>query len=85
MTTTDVQSNKMLISLILSKCGLTEVTELRLPNLHHLDISFNQLRHLDLYKLLDDLPVLDTLSLGGNPLTDTIFQPSQTVLVGILF
>jgi hypothetical protein len=67
MTPKDVASNTYLIHLILAQCGLKEFPETLLPNLQHLDLSFNQLQAVSMDVFLK-LKNLVTLSLAHNPL-----------------
>jgi hypothetical protein len=57
MTPKDVASNTYLIHLILAQCGLKEFPETLLPNLQHLDLSFNQLQavSMDVFLKLKNL------------------------------
>jgi len=68
MQTEDVSNNSMLVSLIMSRCGLQRLTTLDLPNLHRLDVSHNNLSTVSLSQL-SLMPNLRDLSITDNPLT----------------
>ena len=68
----NVAHNTMLVHLALSDCGLSSLQDVRLPNLHSLDVSDNQLHRLR-PELLAQWERLKMLSLAGNPLMHDLF------------
>ena len=67
MTLGDVSGNFYLIRLRLSHCNILSVPDTTLPNLRHLDLSYNSLTNISMlfFKALTNLQVLD---LSHNPL-----------------
>ena len=64
----DLRSNILLIYLNLARCQLTRFGNTTFPNLHTLDVSFNNLKTVD-FTSMKHIPRVTSLSLAGNPLT----------------
>ena len=62
----DLRSNTMLIYLNLARCKMRKFGNTLLPNLHNLDLSFNNLTSVDLNNL-KYFPSMVSLSVAGNP------------------
>ena len=67
MTPSDLSDNHLLIHLRLSDCLLDTQPNLTLPNLRHLDLSANGIKHIDMQHF-HSLNNLRVLVLSGNPL-----------------
>ena len=67
MTPRDLNNNRLLIHLRLSGCRIHTHSTLELPNLRLLDLSLNELVHIDMHQLYS-LKNLRVLVLSGNPL-----------------
>jgi hypothetical protein len=74
LNVSDVINNTMLVELRLVRCGLDELGELNMPNLHTLDLSYNHLSAIS-PKQLRGSPHIRDLMLTGNPLTSVFSQP----------
>ena len=68
MTPRDLTHNRLLIHLRLSGCRIHTHSTLELPNLRLLDLSLNELVHIDMHQLYS-LKNLRVLVLSGNPLS----------------
>ena len=81
MTPRDLTQNLLLIHLRLSDCRIHTKLTLELPNLRHLDLSLNELVHIDMHQLYS-LNNLRILVLSGNPLsliTNTVARDPGTM------
>ena len=63
----DLGSNTLLVYLNLARCHLSQTGGTLFPNLHTLDLSYNQLMVVQ-YTDLKNFPKIRTLSLAGNPI-----------------
>ena len=77
MDLTDVSENRLLIYLSLKNCGITGISELDLPNLQNLDLSYNLLTSFPGEKL-SKLNNLRSLSLAFNSLR-SLYSVDHTV------
>ena len=67
----DLTHNLFLMHLRLSDCRIDTQPTLELPNLRHLDLSWNELRHIDMQPF-HSLKNLRVLVLSGNPLSAVV-------------
>ena len=68
----DVVHNVLLVHLALNSCNMSSLYDVRLPNLHSLDVSDNHVHSLRL-ELLTQWRRLRALSLAGNPFVSELF------------
>ena len=71
MRPSDLTHNLILMHLRLSDCRIDTQPTLELPNLRHLDLSWNELRHIDMQPF-HSLKNLRVLLLSGNPLSAVV-------------
>jgi hypothetical protein len=76
MTLSDFDNNSYIMHLVLIRCNLTLVPELRLLNLRHLDLSHNRLTSVNMDTFLV-LVSLQELYLANNPLLSLWRRGSQ--------
>ena len=83
MKPSDFPLNRLLIFLKLAHCAMTNLTIPFLPNLRHLDVSFNQIIVLN-KNTFNNLPALQDLKIGWNPLNSDNIILSQIFSLKIL-
>ena len=86
MTPSDLSGNHLLIYLRLSDCRIATQPTLELPNLRHLDLSRNELAHIDMHHVYS-LKNLRVLVLSNNPLssiTNTESSAADMMLLQII-
>ena len=77
MSPNEFAANHLLIHLGLARCELKEMEDVRLPNLHSLDLNDNQLHVIDVHDF-SDLGNLQVLFLSRNPLSSQVFTNLST-------
>ena len=83
MAASDLAHNLFLIYLRLSDCRIKTQPTLELPNLRHLDLSENELTHINMEYFVS-IKNLRVLVLSGNPLssiTNTVLQGPGTLML----
>ena len=83
MSPTDLTHNLLLMHLRLSDCSIDTQPTLELPNLRHLDLSGNELTHIDM-QYFRSLKNLRVLVLSGNPLsaiTNTVLSEARRMVL----
>ena len=83
MAPSDLSANHFLVHLRLSDCRIDVQPMLTLPNLKHLDLSRNELTHIDIVHF-QSLKNLQNLVLSGNPLSaiiNTVLSKRSTMVL----
>ena len=78
----DLGSNMMLIYLNLARCQLTQTGSVVFPNLHSLDLSFNNFTSVS-YNDLKNFPQIGSLSLARNPIVSLFDVEELPVVLSI--
>ena len=76
MTPFDLMNNTYMVHLILARCSVRFVPDMRFANLHVFDLSYNELKSI-LMNVFIHLRNLKVLILKGNPLTSVTVSPSN--------
>ena len=76
MTPFDLINNTYMVHLILARCSIRFLPDMRFANLHVLDLSYNELKSI-LMNVFIHLRNLKILILKGNPLTSVTMGPSN--------
>ena len=75
MTLSELMNNTYIVRLSLAHCNVSFLSNIRFPNLHYLDLSYNKMVIFKL-NVFHEMPNLHTLILKWNPFTSVTTVPS---------
>ena len=76
MTPFDLKNNTYIVRLSLDKCNIIFLPDMKFPNLHFLDLSYNKITGLTLNSFIE-MNNLQSLILKRNPLISVTTEPSK--------